>query len=280
MLRQLLLPWALCCLFSTVASAAQDAPPPDSGAAGAPRDAAASPAAAAARDEAGGAAPASAPAPRRVAQVDDGEVPRPAAALDAEAAQLRRGFVLSAGFGLNGLASTQVTAASLRGGLSIGYKIGRAMIDLGLELSNVTEGRSATSGAGGSSNGASTSISAFLLIPGVQVALLRSQDLRVELIGSFRLGFGRRVSFETRDPPSMTPPTPPSPISVVPLSFIYELAPGVRYWPHRHLALEVLAGARGDYSFEFTSNSQNGDRSQRHVGLNGVFASLSARAVF
>ena len=47
----------------------------------------------------------------------------------------------------------------------------------------------------------------------------------------------------------------PSTVDTTNFSFMYEVGPGVRYWPHRHFALQLLAGFRGNYLFQTTNTT-------------------------
>lgn len=195
------------------------------------------------------------------------------------------GFVFGASLGVHLiLAGAGNPQPSVQPGIAIGGKIGRAVLTLGAEFNNFSMNTLAEARSGGGTTAASQSLSTFLVVPGVQVAILRSRDGRVEFLGAARFGFGAPTSNTSLNP--SPPPPPPSTLSTSQFSFMYEVGPGVRYWPHRHFALNLLAGFRGDYLFEMTSGSFPKDPAVTSVttvnnnGLNGIFASLGGMGAF
>ncbi len=195
------------------------------------------------------------------------------------------GFVIGASLGVHlALGVGASPQPSLQPGLAVGGKIGRAVLTVGAEFVNLSLNTVAETRSGGATTSVSQSISTFLVVPGVQVAIVRSGDGRVELLGSARFGLGAPISTTSRNP--APPPAEPSTLSTTQFSFMYELGPGVRYWPHRHFALNLLAGFRGDYLFETTGGSFPKDPAVTSVttvnnsGLNGIFASLGGMGVF
>lgn len=195
------------------------------------------------------------------------------------------GFVVGASLGVHLiLAGATNPQPSLQPGLAIGGKIGRAVLTLGAEFVNLSVNTLAETRNGGGTTAMAQSLSTFLVVPGVQIAVVRSRDGRVELLGSARFGFGAPTSNTSLDP--APPPAPASTLTTSQFSFMYEVGPGVRYWPHRHFALNLLAGFRGDYLFEMTSGSFPKDPAVTSVttinnnGLNGIFASLGGMGAF
>lgn len=109
-------------------------------------------------------------------------------------------------------AATTATAdfgAGPQWNLLLGYKLCRVVIGLNLDLLVY------------SPTGSSNTSTSFSLSPEVQVALARSSDLRAELLGVLNVGLGQTLGFFHLG------------------GFI---APGVRYWLHRHIALSSQLG--------------------------------------
>jgi hypothetical protein len=205
---------------------------------------------------------------------EQGHDPTQAPARTAPTEPLERGFVVGASLGMKlGVAESGVQPI-LQPGLALGGKIGRVVLTLGAEFTNQTIDQRITSRAGANTT-VNESISSFLVVPGIQVAMVRSRDARVELLGSVRLGIGAPVG----------PPIAPT-FTTSRVNFMFELAPGVRYWAHRHFALSLLAGFRGDYLFQSTSGAFNNDPSITSVvvsgadGVNGIFATIGGLGAF
>jgi hypothetical protein len=183
---------------------------------------------------------------------------------------LDRGTVLSGVMGVRaGWIASSSTAGSadkgLTAGFGIGRKLGRLMLHLSAEFASLS-----TSSASPTSRTMPTNThenSVFVIVPGFQVALLRSADLRVELLGAFRLGLGTTI---IKSDSAFTTTTGQTRINLV-----YEVGPGARYWLHRHIAVTLLSGFRGDYYFVSSA-----DKSSSQIGINGLFASLSSQVVF
>jgi hypothetical protein len=175
--------------------------------------------------------------------------------------QAGRGFVISAALGVqpfaipvlgdNGITAVGTTAFS--GQVAIGYKFGRAILTLGLSLGSVFDKLTLQSNA-------STS---FQVIPGLQVALVRSRDQRAELIGVLRFGAGATM-------PSNSSTTTLKPDTLL----FYEIAPGARYWMHTQFAFQVTAGYAGQWLL--SNNATSGEL----IGAHGVSASLGAVGIF
>lgn len=196
----------------------------------------------------------------------------------------RSGFVVGASLGVHViLAGAENPQPALQPGLAVGAKLGRVVLTLGAEFTSLSASTTTESRSNGARSTMNRTSSAFLVVPGAQVAIVRSRDGRVELLGAVRFGFGAPISNTTLDP---APPPQMSTLNTTRFSFMYELGPGVRYWPHRHFALNLLAGFRGDYVFENTTGRFPMDPSVTSVttvndnGLNGLFASLGGMGSF
>lgn len=180
-------------------------------------------------------------------------------------AQAGRGFVMSAAFGIqplvipvlsagsNDQSITAITSTGIAGQLAIGYKFGRAILSLGLNLGSVFDKRSLDSLA-------STS---FMVVPGLQVALVRSRDQRAELIGVMRFGAGATI-------PSNSSLTGSKPDTLL----FYEIAPGARYWMHTQFAMQFTAGFAGQLLL--SNNVLAGEI----VAAHGLSAALGAVGIF
>lgn len=177
-------------------------------------------------------------------------------------AQAARGFVLSAALGVQPVASpvllgqtySLVNNSGFAGQVAIGFKAGRAMLTLGLGISSLLDKRTLES---------DTSTS-FLVIPGLQVALVRSRDQRVELIGQLRFGAGATIASGSSVPSANKPD----------VLLFYELAPGARYWMHTQFALQFTAGYAGQWLLTSSGTSSE------TVGAHGLSASLGAVGIF
>jgi hypothetical protein len=197
--------------------------------------------------------------------------------------QKERGFALTTNLGLGGAlidfggsGTSRLTPTTLwQVGFGGGYKTGRLLLTVGLDIVNLSSTSSTT--MGGTSSSQSTSTTSFLVVPGVQVALLRSPDQRVEMIGAVQIGLGRGVTTTTRDPPTPSP-TMPTESSASNLQLSYQVGPGVRAWILPQLAINVLSGVAGRHSFEF---SQSGDtRRVQGSGFAGLFGHIGVLGVF
>lgn len=166
-----------------------------------------------------------------------------------EYGQVAKGFVLRASIGGRvGLVDTGIggilaTGNDLEMGLFLGGKNGRVIGGVGMEFTNFT--------------GNNNSVSSVIFAPEVMIALARSSDHRVELVADLSLGFGvylpsgaggRNKSFQ------MT----------------YHLAPGVRFWAHRHFAIQGLAGFAGLAIFPPSDSGS----SAKPESIHGVYAGV------
>ena len=180
--------------------------------------------------------------------------------LPREGGQKESGAVFTAGLGTDlsfltvGTSDNNGLVGSLSGGFGFGFKSGRVIGTLGLDLWN------ATSVPRSDSLSSSSRSTTFLFVPALQVALARTYDRRVELPLLLQLGLGGTVS---------------SGANTTPLALTYRIGLGARYWAHPHFAVQFYGGFSGLWSIEVTGNN-----SGRGLGLNGAFGSLSALAVF
>jgi hypothetical protein len=213
-----------------------------------------------AAEQQGAPAPVLTPAPVPVEPVAAPPVPTVAAH---PVGQAGSGFLLSANFGFRPIATatgpqgTPLISGNLQGGLALGFKVGRVMLSLGLDLSALDQ-------KSGSQTDRTTT---FLLVPGLQIALVRSRDQRVELVGSVRVGAGTTMTSQ----PAATPMSPP--MSPLPVLTMYEIAPAVRFWAHKQFALQGLAGYSGNYIILRGTSSAS-------LGIHSAVASVGALGIF
>ncbi len=175
------------------------------------------------------------------------------------AGQRDGGFVLATELGalftLFGLGAqgTSFPWAVPGGAVGLGFKSGRFIGTLGLDLTNLTlEAKTAGTGPG-------DRYTMFQFSPLAQIALARSADRRVELPLALGLGAGTAIIKSSPDSP--------------PAIFSYRIEPGVRFWAHPQLAVQLLAGYGGTWSVATNDNA-------RTFGLNGAVAHLGAIGVF
>lgn len=201
--------------------------------------------------------PSTPPAPEPMTPSEQAEHQRRLAHHQAASGQAVRGFVMSASLGVRPSlivldSGTAAQSFTLQGGLAIGFKYKRVILTLGVDFGGTDSKRTFSTDR------------AFnvLVIPGLQIALYRSRDQRVELIGSLRVGAGASIVSSDVSSPSPTP------------LVMYEIAPGVRYWAHKQLAIQALAGVGGEYAFS------TGTSSTQATGVHSLVASLGAIGVF
>jgi hypothetical protein len=192
---------------------------------------------------------------------------RPAPA-SADEAQAESGFALESTLGgkttllTTGLMGAATAPANgLDVGLLAGYKLGRFLFGLGLDFSNLTTAPPAPA--------QSASASSFLIGPEISAAIVRSGDNRVELVGDLALHFGH-----------LFVPTGPNPLNLPTASnFLlnYQVGPGVRFWAHKHFALQALTGFAGELFHDIPPARQAGTGD---TSVHGIFASFGMIGVF
>lgn len=163
----------------------------------------------------------------------------------------------------NNMGSVPLPSNSLEVGLMAGYKFGIALIGLGIEFYDTTVTTSGIPGAMDQSN----STAAFLIGPEFSIAMLRSADHRVELIGDVALHFGHLFT-----PNPMNTPNLPSNFLLT-----YQLGPGVRFWPHKHFAIQALTGFSGQLYHVIPPSGTPGNED---ISVHGIFGSFGMLGVF
>jgi hypothetical protein len=186
----------------------------------------------------------------------------------AQEAQVENGFALEASLAgrtsvltvANNLNNVGLPGNGLATGLFAGYKASRLIIGLGLEFFNAT----LTTSAGNVST--TTSTSAFLIGPEVMFAVFRAADNRVDLFLDAALHFGHEFIPAQGNPP---PPMQPS-------NFLlsYQIGPGVRFWAHRHFAIQGLTGFAGELFHEIPPAGANASGDLSVHGILGQFGML------
>jgi hypothetical protein len=220
-----------------------------------------------------------------------------APALAQESGQIDRGFTImgtfggrmatvATGGGGGGGNQPSVYGSGLLTGLFLGYKAGRVLIGAGLEFSNdthnTTQCRGGTGVCGSATNpelSVTTSNSNFLIGPDFEFAIVRSADQRVELIGDAAIHFGHAFATATTTVTPSPPPPPAGPSGPTESNFLlsYRIAPGVRFWAHRHFAIQAVTGFGGQAYFDLPVPNvpANGNNSQH-----GIFATFGALGTF
>jgi hypothetical protein len=171
-------------------------------------------------------------------------------------------------------AATTFTNTGLQGGLFGGYKIDRFTVGLFLDIQHI--GTSSMQVAGNNQSSGSRGDTSFLLGPGFQGAILRSKDQRIELIGTFQIGFGRTVTSTANDPAVPDMYRPESNTSNFHLA--YSFGPGLRYWAHPQFALTLASGFAADHVF-FKQDNPSGRRADQQ-NLVSMYGTLGALGVF
>lgn len=170
--------------------------------------------------------------------------------------------------------TNQPSQTAMQGGIFGGYKLGRFLFGLGFDLSNFQTEVAYNDGT--NSAKAVVSNTGFLFSPGAQVAVLRSGDGRVELIGAAQLGFGSIVSRSYQDPE--LPPELQAVNNQRTFYFQYRVAPGLRVWALPQLAFNLLTGLSGDHLFTYTDNPSGNQNNQR--ASTAFYVNLGAMGVF
>lgn len=170
--------------------------------------------------------------------------------------------------------NTTLSNTAFQGGLFAGYKLDRIVVGLGFDISHI--GTATKYAAGSSQSSGSRGDTAFLLGPGIQAAILRSKDQRIELIGAFQIGFGRTFTSISSDP--AIPPQYGPENNVSNFHLAYQIGPGLRYWAHPQFALTVGSGISGDHLF-FSQNNPSGNKADQ-VNAVSLYGTLGALGVF
>ena len=144
--------------------------------------------------------------------------PAPPSAAPASAASTERGIVFAVQFGAR-LATIAFAGPVnvVEGGFTAGFKYQRLIIGLGIEASRFGSG--------------ATGVTTLIFVPGVQFALLRTLDERVEFYAEADVGGGRIISDGMTGSGS---------------DVRYQFGLGLRYWLHPQLAISMTSGLRGD----------------------------------
>lgn len=193
--------------------------------------------------------------------------------------QRERGFALLCNFSarlfmIAADGSNTPSQSALQGGIFAGYKIDRWVVGLGFDLSSFdtetiySDGRNTARGL--------VSNTGFVFAPGTQVAILRSSDQRIELLGAAQLGLGTIVARNYQDP--ALPPELQVENNQSTFYLQYRLAPGLRFWALPQLALNLLTGISGDHLFTFLNNPSGNQTTQR--GTTAFFLNFGAMGVF
>lgn len=200
-------------------------------------------------------------------------------AMSGKAKQKRNGFV--AYLSLTGRytfitpdAASTLTNTGLQGGLFAGYKLDRYVVGLFVDVQHI--GTSTMQVAGNNQSSGARGDTSFLLGPGFQGAILRSKDQRIELIGTFQIGFGRTVTSTSNDPEVPGMYRPESNTSNFHLA--YSFGPGLRYWAHPQFALTLASGFAADHVF-FKQDNPSGRRADQQ-NLVSMYGTLGALGVF
>jgi len=149
------------------------------------------------------------------------------------------------------------TTGTLQGGFLLGYKIDRVIVGAGLNLSRFANTQS--NGAGGT---LTTSDTLVEIVPGLQVALARSADARVELFGGLDLGFGHVFVGGGSETANFT--------------FRFAVGPGIRYWVHPQFAIAALTALEGRFGWSGSSGAV-GDQGSNQLS---ILAGLRCLGVF
>jgi hypothetical protein len=200
---------------------------------------------------------------------------------------VRMTTVVTGGLGTGGREQSSVYGTQLITEMAFGYKVSRVYIGLGLEFSNNTTNQTnclnVAAGTCGTTTNPETSTtvssSNLLLGPDFQIAILRSPDQRVELIGDAALHFGHQfqsVSVTVTPSPGgggggATGPTESN------FLLSYRIGPGVRFWAHKHFAIQATTGFGGQAFFDIPipnvpATGNNSDH--------GIYANFGAMGVF
>jgi hypothetical protein len=166
-----------------------------------------------------------------------------------------------------------VSVYALGGNLTLGYKTGGAILSVGFDFtafSRSTDYTSTDVSVGAYSS--KRSYSEWMIGPDVQFTVVHSADKRAELYGLISLGFGTWSEESQSTPDPSFPSTPKA--DEKNFNFRWRVAPGVRYWMHRNIAVGLAVGVLGDHRFyedDDTKRTQSIFTPFAQLGLMGVF---------
>lgn len=175
---------------------------------------------------------------------------------------------------LSGSAAPE-SVGNLGGSLLFGYKIRRVLIGLGVEVDYATGSTQLVSQAGMAT--VSTSTTSYLIAPTLQLALVRALAGQLELFASAQLGLGQSLTRRTWSP-AVPVMMAEGDSAVDSFRLGFQLAPGVRHFLSRQLALTLLCGLAVDSLF--TTQDRARGLSTEQVRSLSLFGTLGALAVF
>jgi hypothetical protein len=182
--------------------------------------------------------------------------------------QKASGFALEAHVGTQLVAVAGVANLGLfGGGFFAGYKLDRVIFGLGFDISRVAQSMGQQ---GVNSSMAGTE---FFFTPGLRVAIVRSQDQRVEMFGQFDLGLGGVINEQS---PSPMGPQP----DVLRFRLNYNIGPGVRFWVHPQFAIGAVTGVHGDFAYTKTTDPGATFYTSQSTTVTSIFAALQLLGVF
>jgi hypothetical protein len=206
--------------------------------------------------------------------------PGAARARESVLGQKESGFALQLNLGVVNIPGSGNNAALaiglVQGGFFAGWKIDRFIVGLNFDINRFAQGQTMpTPGQPNSTSDTSMSATGILLMPGIQVAVLRSSDARVELYGEFDLGWGHAFNDQTPAPMGPQPETSNN-------RLVYQLGPGVRYWVHPQFAVGAMAALRGDFLWQSISPPAGvqGQTESISQGTTSIVAQLQFLGVF
>jgi hypothetical protein len=164
----------------------------------------------------------------------------------------------------NGAGGTSA-AAAVQGSFLAGYKIDRFVFGLGIDILRTSADFSSSVQPGG---GQSQTV--LLISPGVEVALLRSLDQRVELLAELDVGYGHAFSSTT---PAQTMPPDTSNRRID-----YTVGPGLRFWAAPQFAFAGVVGLSGD--FATASQTMGAFTQTSSISVTSIVAQLQLMGVF
>ncbi|MBI5548413.1 MAG: outer membrane beta-barrel protein [Deltaproteobacteria bacterium] len=166
--------------------------------------------------------------------------------------------------------SLGLSYGTVQGGLVVGYHLERFTFGLGVDLARF----SVTRGETGSTDHDTASTS-LTVSPVLRAALLRSADNRVELIAALEFGFGHVFTSDSEATSSPNRDTSN-------FTFGYLVGPGLRYWLHPQLALQLVTALRGQFVFtsETTTVNSASSTSKENYAYTNIATSLGLMGVF